>query len=222
MNSIAIETSTDRASVALSVGNTIHHLEQEGVQKHAQFMLPMLQELMQAQQLDWSQVDAIIFGAGPGSFTGLRIACSIAQALAYAHALPIYGVSSMDAIAYQAQQIHGTELSILAAGDARMQEVYWAYYSSPLTYPCTDIRVSPVQTVDIPMASPFLLAGWGLDVYHSQWPPYIQDKWSAYEILYPKAQTLIHLVQTGRYKAVTAAEALPIYVRNQVTGAAHG
>ena len=221
MNLIAIETSTEVASVALSLGKDVYSLEQVGVRQHAQYLLPMLQTLMQEHQLTWSMLQGMVFGAGPGSFTGLRIACSIAQALAYAHALPIYGISSMDAIAYQASSLmQAQELSvgILAMGDARMQEVYWAYYPPGASFNHSEIRVSPVHEVPIAEMVPCVLAGWGLEAYHAQ----LQNKCLSHYAMYPKAETLIRIVQTGVCQATTAAEALPLYVRNHVTGDVRG
>ncbi len=223
MNLIAIDTSTEMASVALSVGTDVYSLEQVGVRQHAQLLLPMIQTLMQTHQMTWSMIQGIVFGSGPGSFTGLRISCSIAQALAYAHSLPIFGIRSMDAIAYQARILaQAPDVGILAMGDARMQEVYWAYYPPSASCIDAEVRVGPVQTVQVLEGVPFVLAGWGLDAYHAHWSDLLQDKWRAHYAMYPKAETLIRIVQTGVCRAVTAAEALPLYVRNNVTGAVHG
>ena len=221
MNLIAIETSTEVASVALSLGTDVYSLEQVGVRQHAQHLLPMLQTLMQEHQLTWSMLHGIVFGSGPGSFTGLRIACSVAQALAYAHALPIYGISSMHAIAYQARILTQAQepcVGILAMGDARMQEVYWAYYPPGAPFINPEIRVSPVHEVAIAQTDPWVLAGWGLEAYHAQ----LQNKCLSQYAMYPKAESLIRIVQTGVCQATTAAEALPLYVRNHVTGDVRG
>ncbi|MCX7118694.1 MAG: tRNA (adenosine(37)-N6)-threonylcarbamoyltransferase complex dimerization subunit type 1 TsaB, partial [Legionellales bacterium] len=148
MNLLAIDTSTEIASVALSLGTAIHSLEQIGVRQHAQHLLPMIQSLMQEQSLQWSALQGIVFDAGPGSFTGLRIACSIAKALAYAHDLPVFGVSSMQAIAFQARA-QQADCGVLACVDARMQEIYWAYYPPDEVLSQADIRVDPVHAVQI-------------------------------------------------------------------------
>lgn len=225
MNLLAIDTSTDIASVAVSVGGTIHSMEQEGVRQHAQNLLPMIQSLMQEQQINWSVLEGIVFDSGPGSFTGLRIACSIAKALAYAHDLPVFGISSMEAIAFQVRlHIHQPEAGVLACGDARMQEIYWAYYPPHTPLTCIGIQVSPVQAVEVLASHPLILAGWGLEHYQDQWPISLQKKFVAQYAMVPKAETLLRMVQQGGVSAVTAEEALPLYVRNQVThnGGAHG
>lgn len=225
MNLLAIETSTDLASVALSVGPSVFSLEQAGVRQHAQHLLPMIQTLMVEHQINWSALHGIVFGVGPGSFTGLRIACSIAKALAYAHDLPLFGVGTMPALAYQAQtsmQAQNLEAGILAMGDARMQEVYWSYY--PISVPLVDaqVHVSSVQSILVGDTAPLVVAGWGLEAYQQQLPSALQDRLLAYYPMHPRADALIHMVQTGMISANTAEDALPLYIRNNVTGEIHG
>ncbi|MGV3740373.1 MAG: tRNA (adenosine(37)-N6)-threonylcarbamoyltransferase complex dimerization subunit type 1 TsaB [Gammaproteobacteria bacterium] len=222
MNLLAIDTSTEVAGVALSKGADIYGLEQEGVRQHAQFLLPMTQSLMQEHNITWDALQGIVFNAGPGSFTGLRIACSIAKALAYAHDLPIFGITSMEVLAYQARA--KTSVGVLAAGDARMQEVYWAYYPPHAVLTAIEIQVSPVHSIQISDANPIVLAGWGLEHYHQQWPTSLQTQFIDHYEMYPKAETLIRIVQSEQRKPTSAENALPFYVRNQVThsGETHG
>lgn len=225
MNLLAIDTSTDVASVALSVGSHLYSLEQIGVRQHAQHLLPMIQTLLQDQALEWSALQGIVFDAGPGSFTGLRIACSIAKALAYAHQLPVFEISSLQAIAFQARAHNSqSDLGILACGDARMQELYWAYYPPETAVTEPAIRVDPVSLITILDTHPIVLAGWGLEPYQTQWPADLQTQFIAHYAMHPKAETLIRLVQSGEFSAVSAADAQPLYVRNQVThtGGTHG
>ena len=120
----------------------------------------------------------------------------------------------MAAVAYQARFMMADDLSVLAMGDARMQEVYWAYFSPNMGLEQADIKVSPVDTVQVADKS-LVIAGWGLE--QIQLPYYLQDKLHSQYAIYPKAQTLIPIVQQGKIPAMTAAEALPIYIRNQVT-----
>lgn len=225
MNLLAIDTSTDVASVAISLGTSLYSLEQRGVRQHAQHLLPMIQTLLQEHGLEWSALQGIVFDAGPGSFTGLRIACSIAKALAYAHHLPVFGISSIQAIAFQARaHVSQPDVGILACGDARMQELYWAYY--PPEAPLTEIaiRVDPVAVIKILDTHPIVLAGWGLETYQAQWCADLQRRFIANYAMHPKADTLIRMVQSGKYSAASAADAQPLYVRNQVThtGETHG
>jgi tRNA threonylcarbamoyladenosine biosynthesis protein TsaB len=117
----ALETSTQWCSVALHVDGETRSVERRAGQRHSQLALPMLQGLLKSFQMRNRDLDAIAFGAGPGSFTGLRIACGLAQGLALARGLPVLGVSSFEAIAEEAGSPR-----VVACLDARMREVYYA------------------------------------------------------------------------------------------------
>ncbi len=227
MNLLALDTSTDMASVALSHGEQMDSLEQSSVRQHAQQILPMIQHLLDQARLSLSRLDGIVFDSGPGSFTGLRIACSIAKALAYAHDLPIYSVSSLDAIAYQAR-LHMTALQestgILAILDARMNEVYWAYYPPESRRPEREISVTPAALVEVPEGCKVVLAGVGLETYDAQWSIAVKAATQQHYAIAPSAKALIELVQLGGGAKMRVADALPIYVRNTVTqtGGPHG
>ena len=117
MRFAALETSTDWCSVALWVDGEIRSLERRAPNRHSEYALPMLESLTKGA----GRLDAIAFGAGPGSFTGLRIACGLAQGLALAHDLPVLGVSTLEATAEEAGAPR-----VVACIDARMREVYYA------------------------------------------------------------------------------------------------
>ena len=90
-------------------------------------VLPMIQELLAEAGITLKDCDAIAFGAGPGSFTGVRTACGISQGLAFGANLPVVPVVTLDAMALACRQQHGAE-RVLTVLDARMDEVYWAQY----------------------------------------------------------------------------------------------
>lgn len=121
MRFAALETSTEWCSVALYVDGEISSLEQPAGQRHAELTLPMLEQLLQRASMRARSLDAVAFGSGPGSFTGLRIACGIAQGIAMARNLPVLGISTLDALAEES----GAE-RVVACLDARMREVYYA------------------------------------------------------------------------------------------------
>src|SRR5436853_5938304 len=121
MRFASIETSTEWCSVALWTDGEIAALERRAAARHSELALPMLQRLLAAAGIGAGQLDAVAYGAGPGSFTGLRIACGLAQGLAVARTLPVYGVSSLAAMAEESGAEH-----VLACIDARMREVYYA------------------------------------------------------------------------------------------------
>jgi tRNA threonylcarbamoyladenosine biosynthesis protein TsaB len=117
----AFETSTEWCSVALHVDGETRSLERRAGQRHSELALPMLHRLLEAFQLGPRDLEAIAFGAGPGSFTGLRIACGLAQGLALARDVPVLGISSFEILAEEAGARR-----VVACIDARMREVYYA------------------------------------------------------------------------------------------------
>src|SRR5437660_10730805 len=121
MRFAAIETSTEWCSVALWADGEIAALERRAATRHSELALPMLERLLAAAGIGAGQLDAVAFGAGPGSFTGLRIACGVAQGLAFARGLPVIGISSLEAIAEESGAAR-----VVACVDARMSEVYYA------------------------------------------------------------------------------------------------
>src|SRR3989338_484571 len=125
---LALDTSTEACSCALQVRGEI--IEDYAVipRQHAQNILPMIQQLLHKAGLTFAQLDAIAFGRGPGSFTGLRIAAGVAQGLALASDLPVLPVSTLAALALQGHADTG-DSALLACLDARIDEVYWAWYS---------------------------------------------------------------------------------------------
>ena len=101
MRFVAFETSSEWCSVALSVDGDISAVEVRAGHRHSELALPMMDQLLTDRQLTPRELDAIAFGAGPGAFTGLRIACGLAQGLAVARGLPVIGISSLEAIAQE-------------------------------------------------------------------------------------------------------------------------
>lgn len=117
----AFETSADWCSVAISVDGEIAALEERAGQRQAELALPMLGRLLAEAGISAARLDAVAFGAGPGSFTGLRIACGLAQGIAFARDLPVIGISTLAAMAEECGAPR-----VVACLDARMREVYYA------------------------------------------------------------------------------------------------
>ncbi|MEH6434374.1 tRNA (adenosine(37)-N6)-threonylcarbamoyltransferase complex dimerization subunit type 1 TsaB [Massilia sp. DD77] len=126
-NILAIETSSELASCALLAGDKVFVRASSGVRTHSQSVLPMVQELLAEAGVALAQVDAVAFGAGPGSFTGVRTACGVAQGLAYGAGLPVLPMVTLEAMAEACRARTGAH-EVLAVLDARMGEVYWAQY----------------------------------------------------------------------------------------------
>ena len=213
MKLLAIDTSTERATVALAIGDNIYSNEQCSLRQHAQLLLPMVEGLLVKASVQLNQLDGIVFGRGPGSFTGLRVACSIAKALAYAHDLPVFPVSSLAAIAdevYHTESNLAPETQVLAMLDARMQQVYWGCFALDNFSPVE--QVSSAEDVAAPDTT-LIVAGVGLDTYAPQFSMSLQTQIIKQRVIYPEARAMIRLVRRGQIKAVSAADALPVYIR---------
>lgn len=129
MNILAFDTSSTACTVALLHGKEIQAAHQIAPMQQAQLLLPMIQQLLDTASLTLAQLDAIAFGCGPGSFTGIRIASSVAQGLAFAASLPVIPVSSLAVMAQAAREERQWD-KLLVAVDARMEQVYWAVYEA--------------------------------------------------------------------------------------------
>lgn len=123
MKILAIETSTEHASIALICDHELTERTLEGHANHSERLLPCIHELLAESAVSLNQLDGIAFGAGPGAFTGLRLACAVAQGLAMGAGLGVVGICSLEALSVQ-----GEGGAVLVATDARMGEIYTAAY----------------------------------------------------------------------------------------------
>ncbi|HZZ93267.1 MAG TPA: tRNA (adenosine(37)-N6)-threonylcarbamoyltransferase complex dimerization subunit type 1 TsaB [Usitatibacter sp.] len=124
MNLLAVETSTELCSVALLRDGALFVEEVLAENRHSELLVPMIRKVFERARLDAMRMDAFAFGQGPGSFTGIRIACGIVQGLAFAARRPVVPIPSLAALAEQSN-----ETRVLAALDARMDEAYLAAYA---------------------------------------------------------------------------------------------
>ena len=144
MKILALETSADACSAALRVDGEVTGLYEEAPRRHVELILPMVRELLAGAALDMQSLDGIAFGAGPGSFTGVRIAVSAAQGFALGAALPLVPVSSLAALA--ARALAEDAPRVYVAQDARMGEVYAGAYEA-----CEDgVRALVADTLAAP------------------------------------------------------------------------
>ena len=123
MNLLAIETSGDFCSVAACRGRAVASRHEPAGQRHGEMILPLIDAVLAEADLRLTQIDGIAYGEGPGSFTGLRIACGVTQGLALARGIPVFGVGTLAALAEES----GSD-RVIACIDARMGEVYHAAY----------------------------------------------------------------------------------------------
>jgi tRNA threonylcarbamoyladenosine biosynthesis protein TsaB len=216
MRFAAIETSGEWCSLALWVDGEIHALERRAVNRHSELALPMLEDLFKKKGMQAAQLDAVAFGAGPGAFTGLRIACGLAQGLAFARGLPLIGVSAFEAIAEEAAAGSGAA-RVVACIDARMREVY---YSALERTGGRWREVVPAQCVSPGAAAPPPGSGWiGCGSGFSAFPAFLQNKMNVVRPeVHPTALAIARLAapRLAAGEGVDAALAAPMYVRDKV------
>src|SRR5215471_16670101 len=124
MNLLAIDTSTDSCSVAASRGDAFFSRSEPALQRQAERVLGMVEELLADARLGLGEIEGIAYGEGPGSFTGLRIAAGVTQGLAFARGVGVVGVGSLLTLAEEADSE-----KVIACIDAHMGEVYHAAYT---------------------------------------------------------------------------------------------
>ncbi len=221
MKLLAIETAGDACSCAVLVDENCFERHRIAPRRHAELVLSMVQELLDEAGLELSNLDALAFGRGPGSFTGVRVAAGVVQGLAYGADLPVVPVSSLQALAQGAFRESG-RARVLAAFDARMGEVYWGVYeddgSGLMTARMDDLASAP-DAVPLPSGGGWLGAGEGWRAYAPVLTARVGDKLAGIEPdRLARAVDVASLASAAhaRGDSVTAARALPVYVRNNV------
>jgi tRNA threonylcarbamoyladenosine biosynthesis protein TsaB len=209
---LAIETSSELASAALLHDGQLLEAQTAGVQTHSQTLLPMVQKLLAEAGIPLGHCDAIAFGAGPGSFTGVRTACGVAQGLAFGAGLPLIPVVTLKAMAQACKNETGAN-DVLVLLDARMDEVYWAQYRHDGHWQAViEPILSPAAAVS-PKDEP-IACGNALTVY----APAFEGKSfvaGAKPAIVPHAREVAMLAQ-AEFHPVDARDAQPIYLRNKV------
>jgi len=225
MNLLALETSTDACSVALLSDNDVMFDHRIVPQKHAQVLLPMIDQMLSNAGLKANALDGIAFGAGPGSFTGVRIAAATAQGLSFGANVGVIAVSSLQALAQGAQRLHNATHA-LACLDARMGEVYWGAYSvtdGQIMNALFNDSVCPPSEVPLPENAnqrDWFLVGSGADQYKDELPVRFGNTLQAKHVAdaWPNAQDILSvaLPAARRGEFSSPEKALPVYLRNRV------
>jgi tRNA threonylcarbamoyladenosine biosynthesis protein TsaB len=223
MKILALDTATEACSVALLLGDTLIGHYEEPRHGHAELILPMVDALLNEAHVTLRELDCLAVGRGPGSFTGVRIAVSVAQGLAFGAGLKVVPISDLAALAQRAAVEHRAR-NVLACMDARIGEVYWGAFeaqSAGLVEPTTPERVSSPDALEAPPGTEWFGAGSGWSAH-----PGLTERLRAAGVnlagvdasLLPRAQEVARLAARdftlGR--AVPPEQALPVYLRDQV------
>jgi len=219
MQILALDASTEWCSVALGGHDGFEERIEWAGQRHSQLMLPMVEALLSQAGTSLARLDGIAFGAGPGSFTGLRIACGIAQGLALGSGLKLVGVGTLAAMAEVARRRYGAA-RVLAALDARMHEVYFAAYEHDGERWREHIApaVAAPDAVVLPTGHGWLAVGNALSAYHTLRSHVAEAVVSFDQDIAPAASAVgaLALQRFAAGEAVPARAATPIYIRHRV------
>ena len=208
---LAFDTSTEALSVAVRRGDRVFSRSGPGGAQASSSLIPLIQDLLAEAGLAIAELDAIAFGRGPGSFTGLRTACSVAQGLGFGAGVPLLPVDTLHAVAEEARHRFGA-LRVVALLDARMDELYAANYDfGQPTRSDAEPRLLAPEQVQVPPG--WALAGNVFAAYGERLPAGV----ARYEAL-PGAEAILRLAPEllAAGGAVAPALAWPLYVRDKV------
>ncbi|WP_052481384.1 tRNA (adenosine(37)-N6)-threonylcarbamoyltransferase complex dimerization subunit type 1 TsaB [Gilvimarinus agarilyticus] len=219
---LALDTSSDACSVAYSDGELLLERFELAAKSHTQRALPMVAELLSEVGESVNNLDAIAFGAGPGSFTGLRIGMGVVQGLAFGADLPLLPVSTLMAMAYGRAFSDTLPPSqrVLSALDARMGEIYWGLYDCP--NPAQIPTAIHPDRVTAPLAAVSLLSqesaftgvgsGWQYEPLAALGADFDVD-------VYPHAQDIVRIgaMQFAAGGTMAVDQVQPVYLRNEVS-----
>jgi len=226
-NILALDTSSDYCSVALYSQGKLSSKSELAPRSHTQLLLPMAKSIIENSAIELQDLDAIAFGCGPGSFTGLRIAAGVAQGLSYGLDCAIFPVSNLQAMALQRYRDKG-EQEVLVAFDARMDEVYWSVCRvneegqsvSVATYGSE--HVSAPEALFIPdecSRKSFVGVGSGFN-FMDRFPVTVQQKMTDFDAeARPQAKAICELALSAMLQGASGklADAMPSYIRDKVT-----
>jgi tRNA threonylcarbamoyladenosine biosynthesis protein TsaB len=225
MNILSVEASTESCSAAFCTEDNIFVRHQIAPREHSKLLLNMIDELLKEANIGIQNIDAFAYGMGPGSFTGLRIAASIVQGLAFGTNKEVIPVSTLQALAQAAWRKFGYK-QVFATLDARMQEIYFGFYeldkNNIMQNICPDRLTSPEYFIDLPeelLKKNWYGIGSGVAVYHEVLKKRLPCVSLQESILYPSALEIAIIAnkiyeESGGKPAETA---IPVYLRNKIT-----
>ncbi len=219
---LAVDTATEACSAALLVGDKLFSRWEEAPRDHTRKILPMVQAVLEDAGISLSDLDAIAFGRGPGSFTGVRIGISVAQGLAFGAGVPLIGISTLAAMAQGAYRLDGAQ-QVLTAIDARMNEVYFGRYElidGRMQLVGDEVVSEPAALVDVrgKLAGPVTCVGTGFETYGETLSG-LADELAESQVRFPAAEDMLPLARAAWLagEAVPVEQAQPVYLRDKVT-----
>jgi tRNA threonylcarbamoyladenosine biosynthesis protein TsaB len=225
MNILSVEASTESCSAALCTDNNIFVRHQIAPREHSKLLLNMIDELLKEANIGIQEIDAFAYGMGPGSFTGLRIAASIVQGLAFGTNKEVIPISTLQALAQAAWRRFGYT-QVFATLDARMQEIYFGFYeldkNNIMQNIDTDRLISPDCFTDLPselVAKNWHGVGSGMAIYHEILKKSLPCVELQETLLYPSALEVAIIANKiyGIKGGKPAESAIPVYLRNKIT-----
>jgi tRNA threonylcarbamoyladenosine biosynthesis protein TsaB len=223
---LALDTATENCSAALLLEGAIVARECQLEHGHAGQILPMVEEVLAEAGVELGALDAIAFGRGPGAFTGVRLAASVTQGLAFGAGVPVVPVSDLRALAQRMLSADGTVAGVLVCADARMKEVYWGCFErrNGLAAPLGDERLSVPEGVRLPEAwtaqsgGHHYGVGRGFAAYPALRAAMQRNLHGIRDDLQPRASEIAMLAapEVALGKVFPPEQALPTYLRDEV------
>jgi len=220
MNILALDTCTEHCSVALKHNAKLYSLTQPTQRGHSDLVLGMMDSLFSQSDSSITDIDALVFGRGPGSFTGVRVGVAVVQGIAFARDIPVVPVSTLASVAQQAIDQHNAA-RIAVAIDARMGEVYAAHFENQngSAVLLDEEQVCPPESLKPLDKQTWFGAGSGWREYEAV----LKQEYAEYLVdinadLHPDAATMLTLAneQIEKGGLISADQALPVYLRNNV------
>lgn len=224
---LAIDTASDACSVALLSHGQVFELHQATPRSHIHHILPLIEQLLKEAHMSLSEVDVLAFGCGPGSFTGVRIAASVIQGLAFALDKPVVPVSSLQALAQTANRLFGVTQACVAV-DAHMDELFWGVYALQ----ANDVTGLMHCVIPDSLVTPGKIKFPEVKLFSKDWVG-VGSGWDRYQkvlldqsqgrVIQAHSHCIAHAQDIARLaldlyqqgKMVDAAHALPVYLRGK-------
>ena len=216
MKLLSIDTATEACSVALNLDGEIIEDFRMLPRRHSRALLPMVEQLLANAGQTLAGMDALVFGRGPGAFTGLRVATAMVQGLAFAVDKPVIGISTLAALAQEGLRVHGAT-SVLSSINARMNEVYWGAFreqNSLMVSVQHEMVIAPDQVVVPEGDDQWLGMGTGW-TFRDKTAATVSD---CHVETCPHAgdMAVLAAVDFAEGRMVSAEQAMPVYLRNKV------